>query len=59
MTMLKKTSISRVFQKLLECFNGTIILTSFLLPLAGVLPVIFTLDLNDSEFAKLWFGSSF
>ena len=51
--MLKKTSISRVFQKLLEYFNGTIILTSFLLPLAGVLPVIFTLDLNDSEFAKL------
>ena len=51
--MLKKTSISRVFQKLREYFNGTIILTSFLLPLAGVLPVIFTLDLNDSEFAKL------
>ena len=59
MTMLKKTSISRVFQKLLEYFNGTIILTSFLLPLAGVLPVIFTLDSNDLEFAKLWFGSSF
>ena len=59
MAMLKKTSISRVFQKLLEYFNGTIILTFFLLPLAEVLPVIFNIDLNDSEFAKLWFGSSF
>ena len=27
--------------------------TSFTLPLAGVLPVIFPLDLNDSESAKL------
>ena len=51
-------SISRVLQKLLKYFNGTIILTSFVLPLAGVFPVIFSLDLNDLEFAKLSFGSS-
>ena len=43
--------ISRVLQKLLKYFNGTIILTSFVLPPAGVFPVIFTLDLNDSESA--------
>ena len=39
--------ISRVLQKLLKYFNGTIILTSFVLPPAGMLRVIFTLDLND------------
>ena len=50
--------ISRVLQKLLKYSNGTIILTSFVLPPAGVLPITFTLDLNDSEFAKLSFGSS-
>ena len=43
--------ISRVLQKLLKSFNGTIILTYFVLPPAGMLPVIFTLDLNDSESA--------
>ena len=43
--------ISRVLKKLLEYFNDTIILTFFVLPSAGVFPVIFTLDLNDSEFA--------
>ena len=47
--------ISRVLQKY---FNGTFILTSFVLPSTGVLPVIFTLDLNDLESAKLSFGSS-
>ena len=50
--------ISRVFQKLLKYFNGTIISTFFVLPSAGVFPVIFILDLNDSECAKLSFGSS-
>ena len=50
--------ISRVLQKLLKYFNGTIILTSFLLSSAGAFPVIFILDLNDSEFVKLSFGSS-
>ena len=61
--MLKKiltshfiNGISRVLQKLLNCFDGTIILTHFVLPAAGVFPVIFTLDLNDSVFAKLSFG---
>ena len=44
-------SISGVLQKLHKYFNGTIILTSFVLPPAGVFPVIFTLDLNDSESA--------
>ena len=41
--------ISRVLQKLLKYFNGTIISTSFVLPAAGVFPVIFILDLNDSD----------
>ena len=50
--------ISRVLQKLFKYFNGTIISTSFSLPAAGVFPVIFILDLNDSESAKLSFGSS-
>ena len=63
MTMLKLASplikgISRVLQKLLKYFNGTIISTSFSLPSLGVFPVIFILDLNDSESAKLSFGSS-
>ena len=43
---------------MIKYFNGAIILTSFVLPPAGVLPVIFTLDLNDSESAKLSFGPS-
>ena len=50
--------ISRVLQKLHKYFNGTIISTSFVFPLLGVFPVIFTLDLNDSESAMLSFGSS-
>ena len=49
---------SRVLQNLLKYFNGTIISTSFVFPSAGVFPVIFILDLNDSESAKLSFGSS-
>ena len=63
--MLKKrltsqliNGISRVLQKLLKYFNDTIILTSFVLPLAGVFPVIFTLDFNDLELVQLSFGSS-
>ena len=51
--------ISRVLQKLLKYFNGIIILTSFILPPAGAFSIIFTLDLNYSEFAKLSFRSSF
>ena len=50
--------ISRVVQKLLKYFNGTIISTAFSLPVAAAFSVIFTLDLNDSESAKLSFGSS-
>ena len=39
--------ISKVLQKLLKCFSGTIISTSFV-PLFPVRPVIFTLKLNES-----------
>ena len=49
--------ISRILQKLLQYFNGTAISTSFALPSAGVFPVIFILDLNDSESIELLFGS--
>ena len=51
-------AISRVLQKLLKYFRGTIISTSFSLPAAGVFPVIFILDLNDSESANLSLVSS-
>ena len=50
--------ISIVLQKLLRYFNGTIISTSFSLPATGAFHVIFILDLNDSEYIKLSFGSS-
>ena len=50
--------ISRVLEKLLKHFNGTANSTSFVLQSAGVFPVIFILDLNDSESAILIFGSS-
>ena len=50
-------SISRVLQKSLYS-NGTIISTSFVLPLAGVFPVSVVLNLSDSEFVKLSFVSS-
>ena len=50
--------ISRVLQKLLKYFNGTIISTSFVLPAAGVFPVVFILDLNDSDCVMLSLGSS-
>ena len=51
--------ISRVLQKLLKYFNGTIISTPFVLPAAGAFPFIFILDLNDSDCAMLSLGSSF
>ena len=38
--------ISRVLQELLKYFNGTAISTSYVLPSAGILPVIPTLNLN-------------
>ena len=50
--------ISRVPQKILRYFNGTIISTAFSLLAAGDFSVIFLLDLNDLESAKLSFGSS-
>ena len=50
--------ISRVLQKLLKYFNGTIISTSFELPTAEAFSVIFISDLNDSESVKLSFGTS-
>ena len=40
---------SRVTLKLLKYFNGTTILITFLLPEGGIFPVIFNLDLHDSE----------
>ena len=49
--------ISKILQKLLKYFNGAAISTSFALPSAGVFPVIFILDLNDSESIELLFGS--
>ena len=45
--------ISRVLQKLLKYFSGTIISTSFSLLSSGVFPVILILDLNDLESARL------
>ena len=50
--------ISRVLQKLLKYFNATIVSTFFVFPSSGVFPVIFILDLNGSESAKLSLGSS-
>ena len=48
MTLISQliNDISRVLQKLLKYFNGTIILTN--LPLASVSPVIFCLNLNKA-----------
>ena len=44
------SGISKVLQKLRNCFNGTAISTTVVLPSAEVFPVILILDLNDSEF---------
>ena len=53
------SSISRVLQKLLKYLNGTAISSSIVLPEAGVLHVVFNLDLNDSElFIEVLSGSS-
>ena len=48
----------KLLQNLLKYFNGTTISTFFLFPLLGVFPVILILDLNDSDFVLLSFGSS-
>ena len=40
--------ISRVLQKLLKYFNGTLILTLFV-PSFSVLPAIFVLNLNEAQ----------
>ena len=58
LTLQLINGISRVLQKCLKYFNGTIISTIFVFLSAGVFPVIFTLDLNDSESAMLSLGSS-
>ena len=51
-------SISRGLQKLLKYFNGTAILSSFALLVAGVFPVILNLHLNELDSTILSFGSS-
>ena len=48
--------ILRVFQKLFKCFNSTDFLTPFVLPAAGVFPVILVLYLNVLDFVILSFG---
>ena len=58
LTLQLINSISKVLQKLLQYFNGTVILTPFALLPAEVLPVIFTLDLNNLEPARLPSGWS-
>ena len=50
--------VSRVLQKLLKYFNGTAILTLFVLSSSGGYPVILILDLNDSDSVILSFSSS-
>ena len=57
LTSQLSNSISRVFPKLLKYFNRTIISASFILSPTGVCPVIFILDLNDSESLNSSFGS--
>ena len=46
---------SRVLQKLLKHFNGTIISIFFALPTWGIFLVIFNLDLKDSDCIMLSF----
>ena len=50
--------ISRILQKLLKYFNGTAILTSFVLPATRHFPVILILYSNDTDCVILSFGSS-
>ena len=40
------SEMTRVLQNLIKCFNGTIVLTSFMLSFS-VLPTIFVLNLNE------------
>ena len=47
------SDISRVLQKLLKYFNGTIISTSFV-PILPVKPVILSLSLNDAMLSAAW-----
>ena len=47
------------YPKVTQSFNHTAISTFFVLPAAGVLPIILALNLNDSESVMLSFGSSF
>ena len=49
--------ISRVLQKLLKYLNHTIISTFFVLLSVEVFPVIFILDLNESDCVILSLGS--
>ena len=51
-------SIYKVLQKLLKCFNGTAIGTSFQLLSAGVSPVMIILDFSDWEFTIAAPGST-
>ena len=48
---------SRILQKLLKYFNGTAVLTCFVLPAAGDFPVILILHFKDSDCVTLSFGS--
>ena len=50
--------ISTVLQKLLKYFSGTVILTSFVFPVAGVFPVILILYLNHLDSVIVPFESS-
>ena len=43
---------------LLTCFNGTVVLIFFVLPSAGVFPIILILDLSDPEFTIAARGQS-
>ena len=47
--------ISSVLQKLIKYFNGAVTSTSFVLPAAGVFPVILILHLNNSDCVVLPF----
>ena len=41
------SDIARVLSNLVKYFNDTVTSASFVLPAAGVFPVIFTFDLNE------------
>ena len=50
------SGITKLLRKLIKYLNGTTILTYFVLPSLEVLPIIFTLNSNDSESLKVAFG---